>query len=167
MAEPQSIKSLFSSAEQQRKAIEASWDSTSPSYQTSVSAALSSYQTCQELVDRHALFSPNETLEDITSSDLQYLLINFHIAELTQRISHPQRTAILQRARDAYEKFLALLDSYGVLGKSDKQLYEAYMEDPRTFAVVRSTDPAKKREGKIEGFKREKEIKGKLEVSSD
>lgn len=70
MAE-QNIKSLFSSAERQRKDIEASWDSNTAEYQQNLAAAIKTYDDCLKLADRLSLFSPNETLEDVTSSDLQ------------------------------------------------------------------------------------------------
>jgi immunoglobulin-binding protein 1 len=70
MAE-QSIKSLYSSAELQRKVIEASWETNTVEYQQNVAAAIANYDECLKLADRLSLFSPNETLEDITSGDLQ------------------------------------------------------------------------------------------------
>jgi immunoglobulin-binding protein 1 len=70
MAE-QTIKSLFSSAERQRKDIEASWDSNTATYQQNLVAAIATYENCLQLADRLSLFSPNESLEDITSGDLQ------------------------------------------------------------------------------------------------
>jgi TAP42-like family len=70
MAE-QSIKSLFSSAESQRKDIEASWDSNTATYQQNLAAAIATYDDCLKLADRLSLFSPNETLEDLTTGDLQ------------------------------------------------------------------------------------------------
>jgi len=76
MAE-QSIKSLFSSAERQRKDIEASWDSNTATYQQNLAAAISTYEDCLKLADRLSLFSPNETLEDLTSGDLQYVSLAF------------------------------------------------------------------------------------------
>lgn len=70
MAE-QNIKSLFKSAERQRKGIESAWDSNTATYQQNLLAAISTYENCLKLADRLSLFSPNETLEDITSGDLQ------------------------------------------------------------------------------------------------
>ena len=67
-----SIKSLFSSAERQRQDIESSWDTNTATYQQNVAAAITTYDDCLKLADRLSLFSPNETLEDITSGDLQY-----------------------------------------------------------------------------------------------
>ena len=70
MAE-QSLKSLFTSAESQRKDIESSWDSNTAAYQQNLAAAIATYEDCLKLADRLSLFSPNETLEDLTSGDLQ------------------------------------------------------------------------------------------------
>lgn len=70
MAE-QSIKSLFNSAERQRQDIESSWDSNTATYQQNLAAAIGTYEACLKLADRLSLFSPNETLEDLTSGDLQ------------------------------------------------------------------------------------------------
>jgi immunoglobulin-binding protein 1 len=67
----QSIKSLYKSAESKRKVIEESWDSNSAEYQQNLFAAIEAYSECLKLVDRLSLFSPNETLEDLVSSDLQ------------------------------------------------------------------------------------------------
>lgn len=67
-----SLKSIFNSAERQRLAIESSWETNTEQYQEAVRNALSAYQECRELADSLALFSPNETLEDINSSDIQY-----------------------------------------------------------------------------------------------
>lgn len=71
MAE-QSIKSLFSSAEHQRKDIESPWGTDTAIYQQNLAAAIATYDDCLKLADKLSLFSPNETLEDITSGDLQY-----------------------------------------------------------------------------------------------
>lgn len=68
-----SIKSLFSSAERQRKDIEASWDSNTATYQLNLASAIGTYQECLQLADRLDLFSPNESLEELTSRDLQYV----------------------------------------------------------------------------------------------
>ena len=67
----QSIKSLYTSAERQRQAIESSWDSNTTEYQQNLASAIKTYDDCLKLADRLSLFSPNETLEDLTTGDLQ------------------------------------------------------------------------------------------------
>lgn len=91
MAE-QSIRSLFTSAERQRQEIESSWDSNTAAYQQNVAAAIATYDDCLKLADRLSLFSPNETLEDVSSIDLQYIYPPPYVmrAVLTAKIPPPQ-----------------------------------------------------------------------------
>lgn len=68
-----SLKTIFNAAERQRLAIESSWETNTEQHQEDVRNALDAYQECRQLADRLALFSPNEALEDINSSDIQYV----------------------------------------------------------------------------------------------
>lgn len=162
----QSIRSLFNSAEKQRKEIDDSWETNTATYQANLAAAITTYADCLKLADRLSLFSPNESLEDLTSGDLQYLTLNFRIAELLLRTSGTDRKAILQKARDAFERYLSLLDHYDILSTQDKKLYEQYNEYPTTFSTISTTNSEARRATKIANFKLEKELKKKLEVSS-
>ena len=67
----QSLGATFSSAEEKRRTLERSYDSNTATYQESLVTTISLYERSRELADRLALFSPNETLEDISSTDLQ------------------------------------------------------------------------------------------------
>jgi hypothetical protein len=96
----------------------------------------------------------------------RYLLIDFHIAELRQRLSHPDRKLVLKEAREAYERFLNLLDSYRILSPSNQRLYNTYTESPTTFSTIQTSDPGARRDAKIANFKQEKELKNKLQVGS-
>jgi hypothetical protein len=53
-----------------------------------------------------------------------------------------------------------------MLDSSEQKMYEAYVADSRAFSVVGAagTDPGRRREEKIRGFKRERELKGRIEV---
>ncbi|KAF5872731.1 putative type 2a phosphatase-associated protein 42 protein [Botrytis fragariae] len=160
-----SLKTLFNSAERQRLAIESSWDTNTEKYQEDVASALTAYQECRQLADRLALFSPNETLEDINSSDIQYLVIPYRIADLGQRLSTntSDRKVILQEAKKCYEAFLTQLGYYEMLSTAEKKLYAEYQESPSTFSTISTTDPTARRNAKIANFKMEKELKKKLD----
>lgn len=97
----------------------------------------------------------------------RYLAINYHLAELVQKISNTDvslRKQNLLRARGYYERFLKLLDSYDMLGKADAKLLEAYTEDRNNFSTASTRDAAARRDAKIARFREEKELKRKLEV---
>ena len=94
----------------------------------------------------------------------RYLLINYRLAELIQRVASKDRKSILAKAREAYERYLNLLDHYEILETADKKLYQNYTESPTSFSTASSTDPAIRRGAKISNFKQEKELKKKIEV---
>lgn len=94
----------------------------------------------------------------------RYLLINYRLADLLLRVSSKDRKGTLQKAREAYERYLSLLDQYEILTGVEKKLYSAYTEYPSTFSTINNTDPNARRGAKIANFKLEKELKQKLEV---
>ncbi|KAK3318447.1 TAP42-like protein [Apodospora peruviana] len=163
--EPRSLKEIFADADSKRLSLEQAHDTTSDSYTETVSAAVKGYQDCLRLINTFSIFSPNETLEDISTSDLPYLLINFHLAELTQKLpsaSPQERKRTLSSARDSYERYLHLLDSYELLPQTYKKLLEQYTESPSTFSTVSTSDPAARRNSKMANYKAEKELRVRL-----
>ena len=164
--EPRSLKEVFSDAEEKRHSLEGTYDTMSPSYLETVSAAIKAYQSCLRFISNLSIFSPNETFEDISTSSLPYLLINFHLAELLQKLPSPspsERKAALSSARDSYERFLHLIDSYELLLPSYKKLLEEYTDAPTTFSTVSTSDAAARRNAKLSNFKVEKDLRTKLE----
>lgn len=166
MGEPRSLKTVFGEAEGKRLSLEGSFETTSPTYREDLTNALKLYQECLKIIGNVSLYSPNESLEDLATTDLPYLLVNHHLAQLVQRLatSTPrERRAALNMSRDAFERFLHLLDSYSILSASDKKLFELYSDDPSAFSTISTKDPTARRNAKISNFKAEKELKSKLE----
>ncbi|KAI2620044.1 type 2A phosphatase-associated protein 42 [Hypoxylon sp. NC1633] len=164
--EPRTLKSVFKAGEFKRIALENTYEANSPTYREDLAQALELYQECIQIINKVALFSPNEGLEDISTSDLPYLLVNFRIAELLQKFSTQsplERRASLNTTREAYERFLHLLDNYSMLSSSDSKLFIEYNEDPTAFSTISTSDPTARRNAKIASFKAEKELKRKLE----
>ncbi|KAF1943057.1 type 2A phosphatase-associated protein 42 [Clathrospora elynae] len=164
--EPQSLRGLFSRAERAREELSSSYETNSPTYQENLRTTIATYEECLDISEQVSLFSPNETLEDISSSDLQYMAINYHLAESVQKIFSTDvatRKQNLLRARGHYERFMKLLDAYDVLSKADAKLFETYTEDKNNFSTASTRDAAARRDAKITRFREEKELKRKLE----
>lgn len=166
--EPQSIRSLYETAEAKRRALEASPDTRSSAYASDVAEALSLYAKARSQISAADLFSPNEGVEDVSTSSLPYLLLDFQAAELVQRtpfVDAPQRKLVVRKARAAYELFLSLVDGYGLVKGQYSKMLERYRDEPERFvAVGAGGDAAARREAKIANFKAEKELKGRLET---
>jgi immunoglobulin-binding protein 1 len=69
--EPKSIRALYTAAERLRNDLSAYPDSNSPTYQEKLSSAIKTYESCLTLAEQVSLFSPNETLDDVSSPDIQ------------------------------------------------------------------------------------------------
>ncbi|KAL2267599.1 hypothetical protein VTJ83DRAFT_4876 [Remersonia thermophila] len=166
--EPRSLKAVWADAEAKRLALEStSFPPNSPDYADAVSSVVRLYNESLSLISALSLFSPNESAEDLSTSSLPFLLANFHLAEATQRLpgpTPPERKRILAAARDAYERFLHLVDSYDLLSDDYKKLLERYTEAPESFSTVPpSADPADRRATKIANLQAEKQLRARLE----
>jgi immunoglobulin-binding protein 1 len=161
--EDRSLRSVYEEAEEKRYTVENSFDSNSSAFQENVQLAIQLYEQCLKIVDHLSLFSPNESLEDIGTVDLQYLLLNYRIAELVLRINNRERKANLERAQRSYGRYLKQLDDYEMLSKNDAGLAEQYKESPNTFSTASTSDAAARRETKIRRFKEEKALKQRLD----
>ncbi|KAI5868280.1 TAP42-like family protein [Durotheca rogersii] len=163
--EPRSLKSVFKAAELMRTVIEGARDATLDQYREDLAQALELYQECTRIISNISLFSPNEGLEDISTSDIPYLLVNYHVAELLQKVTAPspqERKTTLNAAREAYERFLHLLDDYSILSAADRKQFSEYNDHPATFSTFGAADPAGRRNIKIANYKAEKELRAKL-----
>ncbi|DAA79592.1 TPA_exp: Uncharacterized protein A8136_0365 [Trichophyton benhamiae CBS 112371] len=161
-----SLQSCLASAKAKKQELETAADTNSPAFQEDLSKAISAFEQCQRLIQQLSLFSPNESAEDITTGDLQFLTVSYLLAELLQRSYGTDRLKTLQQTRDEYEKFLEALDQYELLSPSNKKLYEQYLEQPESFSLTPTNDASARRQVKIARFKEEKELKQKLEYLS-
>jgi len=69
--EPRSIRALFLTAERTRNNLSSFPDSNGATYQENLTNAIATYEECLKLSEQVSLFSPNESLDDISSSDIQ------------------------------------------------------------------------------------------------
>ncbi|KAJ5098435.1 hypothetical protein N7532_005436 [Penicillium argentinense] len=163
MEESQNLRSLFSAAKGDKKSLELRGDTNTETYRDLVNAAIAKFQECQRQVSIVSLFSSNESLDDVSTGDIQYMTLEYHLAELIQRATTSDREAVLRRALEQYERFLTRLDEYELLYGGDKKLFAQYMANPTSFTLAPVNDAAARRDIKVRRFREEKELKQKLE----
>lgn len=163
---PRTLKSLFADAETRREALEGTYEASSPGYREALVAAIRDYEECLELVSKLGIFSPNESADDIATSNVPYLLVHYHLADNIQKLpttSPLERKRTLTSARTAYEGFLRLLDGYGLLSAEQVRLFERYTDDPGGFSTTAAGgDPVARRNFKIANFKAEKDLRARV-----
>jgi len=71
----QSLRATFDRAEALRASLEKTHDCNCESYQTKLKSTIKTYEECKKLVAGLSLFSPNETLEDVSSPEIRYVRI--------------------------------------------------------------------------------------------
>ncbi|KAI1006531.1 hypothetical protein K3495_g1690 [Podosphaera aphanis] len=151
------LKTLYEAAEKLRADVDAARDGQRQ--QEAVQAAIARYEECLDVADRIALFSPNETLDDLTTGDLPYLLLHYWLAELLNRLVPADRPTLIARVRAALERFLHRLDQYELLAPAEERLYAAYLEAPTAFAMSPVAASAEtQRSAKIARYKQEKTL---------
>ncbi|KAL9599466.1 MAG: hypothetical protein Q9219_003805 [cf. Caloplaca sp. 3 TL-2023] len=158
-----SLRSLFITANNRRSKLDSIPDSTSSTYQDYLRATIAAFHECRQLTERLSVFSANETEDDISSGDLQLLLIDHFLGELIRKDSITDRKIVLQQAQAVYERYLKALDNYDMLSTADGTLYQRYLTERDDFSLLSMSDPVARRNTKITRYKQEQELKLKLE----
>lgn len=158
----QTLREVYDAAEKHRQDLEQAVSRATTSFQEKLTTTLQLYEQCLLIAERISLFSPNESLEDVSTTDLRYLTINYRLGELRMNVSTSNRKTTILNTRSSYVSYLKQLDGYDILSKNDAKLLEAYEESPDTFSTTGTQDPARRREQKIQRFREEKALKQTL-----
>jgi hypothetical protein len=73
MEESQNLRSLFSAAKGDKTSLESRGDTNTETYRDLVNATIAKFQECQRQVSIVSLFSSNESLDDVSTGDIQYV----------------------------------------------------------------------------------------------
>lgn len=72
MDQPQGLRSLFTTAKDEKTALASRSDTNIDTYQDDVKRTIAKFHECQRQVSILSLFSSNESLDDISTVDIQY-----------------------------------------------------------------------------------------------
>jgi hypothetical protein len=161
-APDRSLREVYNEARTKKDQLD-DLDPRSGTFKDTLSNILTDLETCHRLIQDLAIFSPNEDLEDLSTQSLQYLTVDYLIAELLQRSYDANRLAALKRISVLLDEFLTRLDQYSMLSVDDRKLFERYQEEKGKFALL-PANPEDRRRLKIKRFQEEKDLKKKLEV---
>ncbi|PPQ77521.1 hypothetical protein CVT25_011318 [Psilocybe cyanescens] len=106
-----------------------------------------------------SMFSPNETLEDISTRDLVYLTVPYIFAEVqgrTKTTVRVDRMNSLVQTEKYIQNFAGLLERYEIVPEDERTLF-----DRKTANVA---DYSRRRELKINRYKKGKELKARIET---
>ncbi|KAF8495299.1 TAP42-like protein [Gautieria morchelliformis] len=152
-----SLRGLFSRALQSASKAQA-LPTMDNETQDLVLSSLRDLEMLGQGIDTSGMFSTNESLEDLATRHLPYLLVKYVAAEMESRIKTTNREERMKRLGNSQrdlQSFLHWVHQYDIISEEQQKLYF------RKLAGIR--DPAKRRELKITQFKAEKELRNSLE----
>ncbi|KAF9469306.1 TAP42-like protein [Collybia nuda] len=124
-----------------------------------IQSSLTDLTTLRSRVVGIALFSPNETLEDIATRDLLYLLIPYVTSEVRGRIrttEREERILSLGQTQKDIKDFLSNLENYEIVPEDERALHGR-----RASTII---DAAQRREHKIKQYQKEKDLRARVEA---
>lgn len=107
---------------------------------------------CDEMVSKLGLFSSNETVDDVSTANLKYILVPFYLGELIEKLAKEDRIEILKMSHAQFKEFISICEAL-----------ELVPEEEIEFSKPASTDLAAARARKIARFKRQKAAEAKLQ----
>uniref|UniRef100_A0A3B3ZET3 Uncharacterized protein n=1 Tax=Periophthalmus magnuspinnatus TaxID=409849 RepID=A0A3B3ZET3_9GOBI len=126
--------------------------------QDRVQRAIRGLETASRRVAQLELFSRNEELEEVCTSELKYLLLPALLGALTlKQTSRERRLEILQTARNYFVDYLQRCKNYNV----------SQFNIPKCFGeseAVTTKTSLSQRQAKIERYRQKKEVEAQLEA---
>ncbi|KAE8681388.1 PP2A regulatory subunit TAP46 [Hibiscus syriacus] len=107
---------------------------------------------CEDMVNKLGLFSSNETKDDISTSNLKYILVPFYLAELTEKLAGDERIQILKISQAKLKEFISFCEAMELVPQ----------EELEASAQGASNSFADRRALKIARFRRQRAAEAKL-----
>ncbi|KAJ6881422.1 PP2A regulatory subunit TAP46 [Populus alba x Populus x berolinensis] len=129
-----------------------------------VKKGIESLEKCEEMISKLGLFSSNETKEDISTTNLKYILVPFYLAELAEKIPQDDRIQILKASQAKLKEFLSFCEAMELV--PEEELQASSLGAPNTFVDRRALKIARYKrqraaEAKLEEIKERKERRGR------
>ncbi|XWS61340.1 hypothetical protein CRYUN_Cryun07bG0118000 [Craigia yunnanensis] len=119
---------------------------------------------CDDMISKLGLFSSNETKDDISTTNLKYLLVPFYLAELTEKLAQDDRIQILKTSQTKLKEFISFCEAMELVPQ--EELEASSQGASNSFADRRALKIARFRrqraaEAKLTEIKEQKERRGR------
>ncbi|XVF10084.1 hypothetical protein REPUB_Repub07fG0152700 [Reevesia pubescens] len=121
-------------------------------------------EKCEDMISKLGLFSSNETKDDISTTNLKYLLVPFYHAELTEKLAQDDRIELLKTSQAKLKEFITFCEAMELVPL--EELEASAQGAPNSFADRRALKIARFRrqraaEAKLSEIKERKERRGR------
>jgi hypothetical protein len=160
MAKP--LKTALSEALAEFDALDSSsLRQDSPQFQEQLTSLIQKWLLLQTAINSN--FSTNETLEDVSTSELKYIAVDYYIAQLYSKLTVPSKQHNLKKSILLYLSFLTRLRDYELLSKTDAEKLANIKENPFEIANLHASAMLR-RDEKIANYKLERSLTEKLSL---
>ena len=150
-------------------------------FQSKLQSIIHQFRVILAITNQLALFSDNETIEEVNTKHLPFLLVNYYLGTLyLDAISDPKaaqagnvdpiefRTGNLETAKTSLISFLVQAQQYGALSKLQSDQINGFKDtfNP-TLAELVPSNPAERRQIKIDNHRLEKQLNEKLLILNE
>eukprot|EP00112_Aurelia_sp_Birch-Aquarium-sp1_P011918 Seg2501.3 transcript_id=Seg2501.3/GoldUCD/mRNA.D3Y31 product="Immunoglobulin-binding protein 1" protein_id=Seg2501.3/GoldUCD/D3Y31 len=154
------LKETFDKGWKVFKEIEGSEAATnSKETQDKIRTSIKHFSDSTNMVNLLGLFSSNEELEEVTSSNLRYFLLPAFMGELTLQQTNEDRQSDVARSKVYFIDFLERCKNYAITDLDVTQYNEKEEKPSRNIQQNITSD----RQSKIARYKETKELKDKIE----
>ncbi|ODV89961.1 hypothetical protein CANCADRAFT_1692 [Tortispora caseinolytica NRRL Y-17796] len=125
------------------------------------------FDQCIHALRQLSLYSSNEDLEDLSTSDMRYISIYFYRGKIAEM--NVDRHVAVNDSMQYFATFLKLAEDYGLVPDSLKKFVEAAKNGSSAETAdnfIHPKNPEGRRKNKIEQFRAEKEIRERLKALS-
>ncbi|CCG81906.1 TAP42 family protein [Taphrina deformans PYCC 5710] len=154
-----SVRSNWECAEDLRKQFSTTND------QLILDRAVKAWLTTKHLIEKLAMFSENETLDDLITTEIRYISASYYLGHLLQQKYTGSRVDNLKRASQSYKEFLSMCKSYTMVSSADVSSVTSILEEKNKSSDM-PTSSAELRQQKIQRFKRDKELEASIAILS-
>ncbi|CAH2102981.1 unnamed protein product [Euphydryas editha] len=163
----ESLKEIFDQAMKLYDKIENGNEPTnSDAVQMSIKSAISKFEKATNLVSVSGMFSKNESLEELPTETLQYLLLPALLGTLTLKLCGQFRLDLVNVADIYFKDFLQRCKDYGVTDVEVPQTTNIDSSVKLRNEKAKITNMVLTREAKIKRYNEMKELKDKLATLS-
>ncbi|WVQ76745.1 hypothetical protein IAR50_006419 [Cryptococcus sp. DSM 104548] len=129
---------------------------SAPSTQSTLTDALEKLYIIQRSLNLLGIYSDNEGWEELSEGALAFMTLGWVVSSCEEKRTggRKERVESLKRSQDACHQFIEVLSSYGIITPEEKAGFNLDGRAP--------SDPAGRRDAKIQQYKREKELREKL-----
>eukprot|EP01060_Flectonema_neradi_P034084 TRINITY_DN5885_c0_g1_i2.p1 TRINITY_DN5885_c0_g1~~TRINITY_DN5885_c0_g1_i2.p1 ORF type:complete len:286 (+),score=59.22 TRINITY_DN5885_c0_g1_i2:49-858(+) len=124
-------------------------DSNDKKKQELVATCVTKFQDLWRGVDSAKVFSRNEELDDVATSDLKFFLTLYYLGDLQERIVDTNRVHNLRNAMRCFQAFMKICHDYSVISEK---------EYDQLITPINPTDRA----ARVERLKKQKEVQAQM-----